>query len=73
MVKFSAELGRLGLLDVLVDFVSYMMVWGVGRGPNGFAAPWRFEMFNSQPDSSSIGPVSTNFDNVCDFRKSGKR
>ena len=47
-----------------------MAVLGVGRGPTGLVAPLRFKWLDSQPDSSNMGPVSTNFHKFCDFLKS---
>ena len=47
-----------------------MAVLGVRRGPIGFAAPWRFKILDSQPDSLNMGPVPTDFHEICDFQKS---
>ena len=61
MAKFSGQLGRLGLFDFLVDFEFYMAVLGVGRGPIGLVAPLRFNLLDSQPEKSNMGPVSIDF------------
>ena len=45
----------------LPDFEFYMAVLGVPSGPIGFAASLGFKMLDSQPDSSNMGPVSTDF------------
>ena len=47
-------------MDFLVDFEFYMAVLGVGRGPTGLVAPWRFKTLDSQPEKSNMGPVSIN-------------
>ena len=47
-----------------------MAVLGVGRVPIGLVAPWRFKWLDSQPDSSNMGPVLTDFHEICDFLKS---
>ena len=72
MAKFSGQLGRLGPLDSLADFEFDMAVLGIGSGPNGFAAPWRFKILDSQPDSLNMGPVWTDVHDFCDFQKSGR-
>ena len=54
----------------LVDFEFSMAVLGVGRVPIGLVAPLRFKWLDSQPDSSNMGPVSTDFHEFCDFLKS---
>ena len=54
----------------LLDFAFYMEVFGVGRGSIGLVAPLRFKWLDSQPDSSNMGPVSTEFHDFCDFLKS---
>ena len=38
-----------------------MAVLGVGSGPIGLVAPWRFKTLDSQPEKSNMGPVSTDF------------
>ena len=62
MAKFSGQSVRF-----LVEFEFSMAVWGVGRVPVGLVAPLRFKWLDSQPDSSNIGPVSTDFHEMCDF------
>ena len=47
-----------------------MAVFGVRKGPIGFAAPWRFKILDSQPDSLNMGPVPTDVHEICDFQKS---
>ena len=54
----------------LIDFEFSMAVLGVGRGPIAFAAPWRFKILDSQPDSLNMGPAQTDFDEIYDFQKS---
>ena len=54
----------------LPDFEFSMAVLGVGRVPIGLVAPLRFKWLDSQPDSSNMGPVSTDFHEFCDFLKS---
>ena len=51
----------MGTIGFLADFEFYMAVLGVPSGPIGFVAPWRFKWLDSQPDSSNMGPVSTDF------------
>ena len=51
----------MGSVGFLSDFELYMAVLGVPSGPIGFAAPLGFKMLDSQPDSSNMGPVSTDF------------
>ena len=55
------------VLVFLVDFEFSMAVLGVGRVPIGLVAPLRFKWLDSQPDSSNMGPVSTDFHEFCDF------
>ena len=47
-----------------------MAVLGVPSGPIGFIAPWRFKILDSQPDSSIMGPVQTDFHDFEHFQKS---
>ena len=70
MAKFSGQWGRWGPLDFLPDFEFSMAVLGVGRVPIGLVAPLRFKWLDSQPDSSNMGPVSTDFNEFCAFLKS---
>ena len=58
MAKFSGQLGLWGFVLVLVDFEFYMVVSVTGNGPIGFAAPWRFKMFDSQPFKLNMCPAS---------------
>ena len=53
-------------MDFLVDFEFYMAVLGVGMGPIGLVAPWRFKTLDSHPDSSNMGPVPIDFHEFCD-------
>ena len=55
---------------ILADFEFYIVVLGIGRIPIGLVGPLRFKMLDSQPDSSNMGPVSTEFVELCDFLKS---
>ena len=59
-----------GSIGFLADFEFSMAVLGVGRVPIGLVAPLRFKWLDSQPDSSNMGPVSTDFHEFCDFLKS---
>ena len=68
MAKFSGHWGRRA--GFLVDFEFSMAVLGVGRVPIGLVAPLRFKWLDSQPDSSNMGPVSTDLHEFCDFLKS---
>ena len=70
MAKFSGQLGRWGSLDFFAEFAFYMAVWGFGRVPIALVASLRFKLLDSQPDSSNMGPVSTDFHEFCDFLKS---
>ena len=54
----------------LADFNFYMTVLRVGRGPIGLVAALRFKRLDSQPDSSNMSPVQTDFHDFCDFAKS---
>ena len=47
-----------------------MAVWGVPGGSIGLAAPWRFNMLDSQPDSSNMGPIQIDFHEFRQFQKS---
>ena len=60
----------MGSIGFLVFSKIYVVVLGVLRGPNGFAASWRFKMLDSQPDSSTMGPVPTGSHDFRDFQKS---
>ena len=57
-------------MDFLPDFEFYMPVLAFRRGPIGCIAPLSFKWLDSQPDSSNMGPVSTDFHAFCDFLKS---
>ena len=57
----------MGSIGFLPDFEFYMPVWGLRRGPIGLVAPSRFKILDSQPDSSNMGAVSTDFVDFCDF------
>ena len=63
-------MGSVGSVGFLVDFEFSMAVLGVGRVPIGLVTPLRFKWLDSQPDSSNMGPVSTDFHEFCDFLKS---
>ena len=63
-------MGSVGLWIFLVDFEFYRALLEVRRVPIGLVAPLRFKWLDSQPDSSSIGSVSTDFHEFCDFLKS---
>ena len=63
-------MGSAGSVGFLVDVEFCMAVLGVGRVPIGLVAPLRFKWIDSQPDSSNIGPVSTDLHEFCDFLKS---
>ena len=54
-------MGSVGSVGFSVDFEFSMEVLGVGRVPIGLVAPLRFKWLDSQPDSSNMGAVSTNF------------
>ena len=58
-----------GSIGFLADFEFYMVVLGVPSGPIAFAAPLGFKILDSQPDSSSMGPVPTDFHVLGDFQK----
>ena len=60
----------MGSKGVLSVFEFYIAVLGVGRGPIGLLAPSRFKILDSQPDSSNMDPVPTNFHDFLDFAKS---
>ena len=51
----------MGSIGFLADFESCMAVLVVPSGPIEFAAPLGFKMLDSEPDSSNIDPVSTDF------------
>ena len=59
----------MGSIGFSSDFEFYMAVLGVPSGPIGFVAALRFKWLDSQPDSSNMGPVSTDFVEFYDFLK----
>ena len=63
-------MGSVGSVGFLVDFEFSMAVLGVWRVPIGLVVALRFKWLDSQPDSSNMGPVSTDFHDFCDFLKS---
>ena len=63
----------MGSVDFLIDFEFYISVLGVRRGPIGFVAPWRFKTLDSQPEKSNMGPVSTNFNDLCNCSEKWRR
>ena len=63
-------MGSVGSIGFLSDFEFYMEVLGYRRDPIGLVAPLRFKWLDSQPDSSNMGPVPTDFNAFCDFLKS---
>ena len=60
----------MGSVGFLADFEFYMAVLGFRRGPIGFIAPLSFKWLDSQPDSSNMGPVPTDFHDFLTFQKS---
>ena len=60
----------MGSVGFLTHFEFYMRVLGVPGGSIGFAAPLGFKMLDSQPDSSNMGPVQTDFHEFLQFQKS---
>ena len=60
----------MGSVGFLPDFEFYMAALGVPSGPIGSVAPLGFKILDSQPDSSNMGPVSTDVHDLCDFAKS---
>ena len=60
----------MGSIGFLLDFEFSMAALGVGRVPIGLVAPLRFKWLDSQPDSSNMGPVSTDFHEFRQFQKS---
>ena len=60
----------MGSVGFLSDFEFYIAVLGVGRVSIGLAAPWRFKMLDSQPDSANMGPVSNEFNDLLFLQKS---
>ena len=70
MAKFSGQWGRWGPLDFwsILNFLWQFLE--VGRGLIGFIAPLSFKWLDSQPDSSNMGPVPTDFHYLCDFQRS---
>ena len=67
--SFSLHLFRLGPFGLLVDFESYMTVWGSRSGLIEWVAPCRFSFLDSQPDSLNMGAVPRDFH---EFRLLGK-
>ena len=63
-------MGSVGSVGFLPDFEFSMAVLGVGRVPIGLVAPLRFKWLDSQPDSSNMGPVPTDFHDFLTFQKS---
>ena len=63
----SGQIGPVGSWDLLVDVEFERAVSGVGRCLIGLVAPWRFKMLDSQAVKSNMGPVPTNFYEICDF------
>ena len=59
-----------GIHWILADFEFYMAVLGFRRGPIGFIAPLSFKWLDSQPDSSNMRPVPTDFHDFLTFQKS---
>ena len=59
-----------GVHWILSDFEFSRAVLGVGKVPTGLVAPLRFKWLDSHPDSSNMGPVSTDFYLICDYLKS---
>ena len=57
-------------MGFLADFEFYMAVLGVPNGPIGFIAPLSFKWLDSQPDSSNMGPVPTDFHDCLTFQES---
>ena len=57
-------------MDFLPDFEFYIPVLGFRRGLIGFIAPLSFKWLDSQPDSSNMGPVPTDFHDFLTFQKS---
>ena len=51
----------MGSIGFLADFEFFMPVLGVPSGPSGFVATVGFKILDSQPDSSNMGSVSTDF------------
>ena len=45
------------------------VVWGVGRCPVGFVAPWTFKTLDSQPGKCHMSPVSIDFHDFRLFRQ----
>ena len=59
-----------GSIGFLSDFEFYMTVLGVGSGPIGLVAYWRFKILDSQPDRSTMSLFPTEFYDFEYFRKS---
>ena len=51
----------MGSVGFLLDFEFYMAVLGIGRGSIALVALCRLKFLDSQPDSSNMGPVLTDF------------
>ena len=51
----------MGSIVFLADFELYLAVLGVPTGPIGLVAPLGFKILDSQPNSSNMGPVPTDF------------
>ena len=62
--------GSVRSVGFLIEFESHMVVLGVGNGPIGFAAPWSFQMLDSQAEKSKMGLVSIDFVDSPDFQQS---
>ena len=60
----------MGSCGCLPDFEFSVTDLGVRRGPIGFIAPLSFKWLDSQPDSSNMGPVPTDFHDFLTFQKS---
>ena len=60
----------MGSVGFLCDFEFYIAALGAGRGPIGFIAHLRFKTLDSQPDSSNMDPVPTDFHDFLTFQKS---
>ena len=71
MAKFSGQMSRWGLVFWL-HFESHIdiVVLGIRRFHIGLVAALRFKRLDSQPDSSNMGSVPTDFHDFCDFAKS---
>ena len=63
-------MGSVGSIGFLIEFEFSMAVLGVPSGPIGFVATMGFKILDSQPDSSNMGPVWTEFHEFGHFQKS---